>query len=69
MNIKLKPFGTPSFAILIMPAGKRQDGFTPTDGIPLREIDAEELSDMCDAFRAEIFKKAGKPDPEEHSDE
>jgi hypothetical protein len=29
----------------------------------LKEVDAETLAKMCDDFRAEIFRKAGKPDP------
>lgn len=63
MKIELKPFNIPNFVIPILPAGRRQDGFTPIEGIPLSAVDAEELSDMCDAFRAEVFKKAGLKDP------
>lgn len=29
----------------------------------LKEVDAETLTKMCDAFRSEIFRKAEKPDP------
>jgi hypothetical protein len=29
----------------------------------LKEVDAETLAKMCDDFRAEIFRKAEKPDP------
>ncbi len=31
--------------------------------VPLREVDAEALSQMCDDFRASIFSRAGKADP------
>jgi hypothetical protein len=31
--------------------------------VPLKAVDAETLSKMCDEFRAAIFKKAGKKDP------
>lgn len=63
MTIKLKPFLTPNFAIMEMPPGKREDGFKELPSVPLPEIDATELASMCDAFRAEIFRKAGKADP------
>jgi len=58
--------GTPNFVLGIMPAQKRQDGFNP-DAAPkwaLKDVDAETLSMLCDAYRAEIFHKAGKNDPQ-----
>ena len=65
MNIKLQPWITPNFAIGVMPARPRQEGFNP-DAAPkwaLKEVEAETLAKMCDEFRADIFRKAGKPDP------
>jgi len=32
--------------------------------VPLHEVDAEDLADLCHRFRAEIFEKAGKLDPD-----
>lgn len=65
MNIKLQPWITPNFVIGVMPARPRQEGFNP-DAAPkwaLKEVEAETLAKMCDEFRADIFRKAGKPDP------
>lgn len=65
MDIKLQPFLTPNFVIGVMPAQPRQEGFNP-DAVPkwsIKEVDAETLGKMCDDFRAEIFRKAEKPDP------
>lgn len=65
MNIKLQPWQTPNFVIGVMPPLPRQEGFNP-DAAPkwsLKEVDAETLAKMCDDFRAEIFRKAEKPDP------
>ena len=65
MNIKLQPWQTPNFVIGVMPPRPRQEGFNP-DAVPkwqLKEVDAETLAKMCDDFRAEIFRKAEKPDP------
>ena len=64
MKIKLKPFQTPNFVIEDTPPKSRQEGFTLSPGRPLREVDHQTLSDMCDAFRAEVFRKAVKEDPQ-----
>jgi len=31
--------------------------------VSTKNIDAEELSRLCDELRADIFRRAGKPDP------
>lgn len=65
MDVKIKPWNTPNYLIGEMPAGKRQEGFSP-DNAPkwhVGEVDAKTLSDQCDVFRAEIFAKAGMEDP------
>ncbi len=64
INMKLKPFQTPNFVSLDLPPRPRQAGFNaepPT--LPLKELDAEALSALCEDFRAEVFRKAGKVDP------
>lgn len=63
MNIQLKPFQVPNFVIPIRPAVERQHGPSFDSGFSLSEVDAEELSKMCDAFRQAVFNKAGKKDP------
>jgi hypothetical protein len=55
MNIDLVPFATPNFVILKIKGGP---------SLSLAEIDAEDLSELCYQFREDIFKKAGKADPE-----
>lgn len=63
MIVKLKPFLTPNFVIPEAKPGARQEGWNPPTSIPLADVDAQELSDMCDQFRADVFRKAGKEDP------
>lgn len=63
MQIKLKPFQTPNFAIQEVPPTTRQEGFTAAPSWPLSDVDAPTLAQMCDEFRAEVFRKAGKDDP------
>lgn len=63
-NMKLKPFQVPNFVILELPNRVRQEGFsgdTPT--IPLMNLDVATLDEMCNEFRSEVFRKAGKQDP------
>ena len=65
MKVKLLPWSVPNFVIGKMPARPRQEGFN-LDACPkwsLAEVDAETLAEQCDAFRAEVFRKAGKQDP------
>ena len=63
VTTKLKPWIVPNFVNQEVPPGKRQDGIHALPAIPLSEVDAQTLADMCDAFRAEVFRKAGKADP------
>jgi hypothetical protein len=63
MTIALLPFTTPNFVIGRFAARPRQEGITEGPKWPLSEIDADALSALCDEFRAEIFRKAGKADP------
>jgi hypothetical protein len=56
INIPLKPWVTPNFVV---------GDTAPTRGAawPLKDVDAEVLAQLCDDFRAEVFRKAGKDDP------
>lgn len=64
LKVELKPFTTPNCVIAVMPPRPRQEGFHEPPTWRLDEIEAQVLSEMCHAFRQEIFKKAGKKDPE-----
>jgi len=64
MKIKLKPFNTPNFVIQEAAPKPRQEGFHEPPKYHLREIPEEDLDDLCNEFRAEIFRKAGKKDPD-----
>lgn len=63
LNIELQPFTVPNFVAQKAPVGLRQEGFKSVHSYPLRDVDAQTLSDMCDAFRREVFVKALKLDP------
>jgi hypothetical protein len=50
--INFRPFSVPNYVLSKI-----------ANPIPISELDAEELSKLCDKFREEIFRKAGKTDP------
>jgi hypothetical protein len=61
--LNVVPWVTPNYVSIQTPPRRRQDGFQEGPKLPLAEVDAEVLAAMCDAFRAEVFVKAQKPDP------
>ncbi len=63
MNVPLAPFTTPNFVSFQMPARPRQEGMAHAVGLPIAQVPAEDLAKLCDDFRAEVFRKAGKTDP------
>lgn len=65
VKIELLPFGTPNFVILVMPPDSPAVPRGDSPKLALKDVDAQALADLCDQFRAEIFQKAGKPDPQE----
>ena len=64
-NVKLAlvPWIVPNFVRGQMPPRPRQEGIQDAPSFALSGVDADTLAQMCDDFRAEIFRKAGKPDP------
>ena len=63
IEVNIKPFNVPSFVIPEVPAGKKEDGFEPTEGIPLSALDPVTLEKLCDEFRDNVFRRAGKQQP------
>lgn len=61
--VKLKPWTVPNFASVEMPVKPREEGLQNGVSFALNELPAEALAQLCDEFRAEVFRKAGKPDP------
>ncbi len=63
MKIKLCPFIIPNFFHAEMPPWRRQDGLRPVPVWGINEVEAADIAELCDQFRAGLFAKAGKPDP------
>lgn len=56
----LRPFQVPNYVVAECP----QDGPWGAIGFALKDIDAEALAQLCNEFRAAVFAKAGKADPD-----
>ena len=63
IEVDLIPFKTPNYILVRQKPGKKEDGFKEATNLPLRELDSLTLAKLCDDFRAEVFKKAGKQQP------
>jgi len=66
--IKLRPFTVPNFVLTGDPP-TAPEGTMPATSLvafsfPLSDLEATTLATMCSDFRAAVFAKAGKPDPE-----
>jgi hypothetical protein len=54
LSLEFEPFMTPNFVRVANQEGK---------AFPLKDLPPEALSALCDEFRREVFRKAGKTDP------
>lgn len=63
--VTLKPFLVPNYVgVESGRVGKRQDGFQEEQRFELSELSSDELDTLCAEFRANVFRKANKPDPQ-----
>lgn len=61
IDVEIEPFSTPNFARV---AGKNLDqNRDDSAAVALSTLDALTLERLCDDFRAEVFRKAGKQRP------
>jgi len=63
IELEVSDWATPNVVEVKRPPRPRQEGFTPMPGILLADASANLLAELCDNFRAEVFRKAGKQDP------
>lgn len=55
ISLELRPFGVPNYVTLVRPS--------TVESLPLASVDRHALSDMCEEFRREVFRKANQHDP------
>ena len=58
IQIELRPFQTPNYAVEVMKPGRRQDGIKEPRSHPLSDLPDDVLEAMCAEFRDEVFRKA-----------
>jgi len=63
IELDLKAFKTPNFVLVCTSPTERQEGIKEEMKFNLTELDSLTLSELCDQFREDIFKKAGKEQP------
>ena len=63
LQVELQPFQTPNFVRAVRKAGLKQDGMQELPCYPLSDIDSLTLDKLCNDFRNEVFRKAGKEQP------
>ncbi len=63
IKVKLKPFTVPNFVLVDERPQARDEGFKEGRKYALNEIDEYSLAKLCDDFKSEVFRKAGKDMP------
>ena len=63
ITLDLLPFRTPKYVLVKQSPGKKEDGFKEGPKFHLSELDSLVLNRLCNDFRNEVFKKAGKEQP------
>lgn len=63
LHVELQPFQVPNFVMAVGKPGARQEGMRELPSYPLSDLDSETLDRMCNEFRNEIFRRAGKNQP------
>lgn len=59
-SMGLQPFTTPNYVHFVQKPGRREDGISEIPSVPLSELSVETLNALCDQFKKDVFKKAGK---------
>ena len=63
LQVELQPFQTPNFVLAVAKPGNRGEGMQEPPCYPLSDLDPLTLDKLCDQFRDEVFRKAGKEQP------
>jgi hypothetical protein len=58
-----QPLFVPNYALVPWTEEEKESKYKPLVAKSLCELTASELSDLCDNWRAEVFRRANKPDP------
>jgi hypothetical protein len=59
-EIQLQPFNVPNYVLVKSEPRPRQEGFIESPKYHLSELDVVTLEALCERFKEDVFKKAGK---------
>lgn len=60
INLEIHEFNVPNFVTVKCEEGRKEEGFRPSEGIPLSDLSEETLQKLCNNFVESVFKKAKK---------
>lgn len=60
IELKLKPWQAPSYALVDSPPGGRQDGLKPLASVHVSELSPDALTQLAEQWLTDLYKKAGK---------
>jgi len=61
VTVKIKPFTVPNYVLVDAKPRPRDEGFLAEDAkYALKDLSSEILNTLCEDFKKEVFKKAGK---------
>jgi len=60
IEVKIKDFRVPNFVVREGTEGEENES---AGSIPLSDLSPNDLETLCDTFRRDVFKKAGKSRP------
>lgn len=64
VTMEIVPFNVPDTVRIVGPSKKKQDGFTAdTYTLSIRDLEPNDLDELCRQFRNAVFEKAGKQQP------
>lgn len=64
-EVELMPFNVPNYVIVKMPPRPKQEGIHESPKYHLSELSEETLNQLCEEFRAEVFRKSKEPRTDE----
>ncbi len=64
IEVELNPWLAPSCVTVKAKPGLKQEGMKESQVIDIWDLDEKTLAGLCDEFRREVFRKAGKKDPQ-----
>lgn len=60
IQMKLKPFQVPNYAVIEMPPRPKQEGVRELPPVPVADLAPDALRELAQQWLTELYRKAGK---------